>query len=187
MRHFRSVVPRLSRNFNLGISRNHTLGDSLNPNSHKRLNFVLKSTYSTQTSSEKVSPIVDEICGLTLLEVCDLTELLRKKLNINEMPVMTVMMPGMGFGPRAGGGSAGKVAETKAAEKTAFDLKLESFDTASKLKVIKEVRACTDLGLKEAKDLVEHAPTLLKKGVTKEEAEKIVEKLKEVGAKVTME
>jgi large subunit ribosomal protein L7/L12 len=66
-------------------------------------------------------------------------------------------------------------------------VKLEGFDAAAKIKVIKEVRTFTDLGLKEAKDLVEKAPTLLKKGVTKDEAEKIMEKLKQIGAKVSME
>ena len=72
--------------------------------------------------------------------------------------------------------------------KTSFDLKLEGgFDAGAKIKIIKEVRACTDLGLKEAKDLVEKAPTLLKKGVTKDEAEKIIGKMKEIGAKVIME
>ncbi|OWM88824.1 uncharacterized protein LOC116211187 [Punica granatum] len=139
--------------------------------------------------SDQVSAIVDEISGLTLLEVSDLTEILRKKLDITEMPVMAVMMPGMGFSVRGagkGGGAAKANAEDKA-EKTAFDLKLEGFDAAAKIKVIKEVRTFTDLGLKEAKDLVEKAPTLLKKGATKEEAEKIVAKMKEIGAKVIME
>ncbi|KAG5556485.1 hypothetical protein RHGRI_006928 [Rhododendron griersonianum] len=140
--------------------------------------------------TERVSAIVDEIAGLTLLEVGDLTELLRKRLDINEMPVMAVMMPGMGFGGGVRGGGAGpaKGEEKAAVEKTAFDLKLEGgYDAGSKIKIIKEVRACTDLGLKEAKDLVEKAPTLLKKGVPKEEADKIIQKMKEVGAKVTME
>ncbi|KAF8018714.1 hypothetical protein BT93_H3575 [Corymbia citriodora subsp. variegata] len=141
--------------------------------------------------SDRVSALVDEIAVLTLLEVSDLTEELRKKMGIEEMPSMAVMMPGMGFavrGPgRAGPGAAAAGADEKKAEKTAFDLKLEGFDAAAKIKVIKEVRACTDLGLKEAKDLVEKAPTLLKKGVAKEEAEKILEKMKAVGAKVTME
>ncbi|CAN1344363.1 50S ribosomal protein L7/L12 [Linum perenne] len=95
------------------------------------------------------------------------------------MPVMAMMMPG-------GAAAAAGKAEEKV-EKTAFDLKLEAYDAASKIKVIKEVRAFTDLGLKEAKELVEKAPTLLKKGVTKEEAEKIIAKLKDVGAKVSME
>lgn len=108
------------------------------------------------------------------------------------MPVMAVMMPGMGFSMGAGmkGGGGGGAAAAKAeekVEKTVFDVKLEGFDAAAKIKVIKEVRGFTDLGLKEAKDLVEKAPTLLKKGVTKDEAEKIIEKMKGVGAKVTME
>jgi len=156
-------------------------------------NFVREYTApsgQTASSSERVSAIVDEISGLTLLEVADLTEVLRKKLDIKEMPVMAVMMPGMGFGGMAGrgGGAAAKGEEKVVVEKTAFDLKLEGgYDAGAKIKIIKEVRACTDLGLKEAKDLVEKAPTLLKKGVPKEEAEKIIEKMKEVGAKVTME
>lgn len=103
---------------------------------------------------------------------------------------MAIMMPGMGFGGGVGmtgkGGAASKTEEK--VEKTAFDLKLEGgFDAAAKIKIIKEVRTFTALGLKEAKELVEKAPTLLKKGVAKEEAEKIIEKMKEVGAKVTME
>ncbi|KAF9619219.1 hypothetical protein IFM89_005773 [Coptis chinensis] len=107
---------------------------------------------------------------------------------------MPMMIPGMGFGMKravrgggGGGGGAGAKVEEKKAEKTAFDLKLEGFEAASKIKIIKEVRTFTDLGLKEAKDLVEKAPTLLKKGVTKEEAQKIIDKMKEIGAKVVME
>ncbi|CAN1757278.1 50S ribosomal protein L7/L12 [Linum perenne] len=102
------------------------------------------------------------------------------------MPVMAMMMPGMGFSGMPGAGRGAAAASVKV-EKTAFDLKLGGYDAAAKIKVIKEVRGFTDLGLKEAKELVEKAPTLLKKGVTKEEAEKIIAKLKEVGAKATME
>ena len=156
-------------------------------------NYTTPSQESTkQAPSEKVSAIVDELSGLTLLEVMDLTEVLRQKLDVKEMPIMAVMMPGMGFGGAMRG--AGKVGaagpgkgEEKKEEKMVFDVKLEGFDAAAKIKVIKEVRGFTDLGLKEAKDLVEKAPTLLKKGVTKEEAEKIIQKMKEVGAKVSME
>ncbi|KAM3683352.1 hypothetical protein ACJW31_12G140700 [Castanea mollissima] len=137
--------------------------------------------------SPQVSAIVDELSGLTLLEVSDLVEVLRDKLGITEMPTMMVMMPGMVPGGLKGkGGGAAKKVEEKA-EKTVFDVKLEGFDAAAKIKVIKEVRTFTDLGLKEAKDLVEKSPTLLKKGVTKEEAESIIAKMKEVGAKVSME
>nr|GMD49132.1 50S ribosomal protein L7/L12-like [Ipomoea batatas]GMD56481.1 50S ribosomal protein L7/L12-like [Ipomoea batatas] len=87
----------------------------------------------------------------------------------------------MGFSPGGlkGKGGAAKVEEK--AEKTVFDLKLEGgFDSGAKIKIIKEVRSFTDLGLKEAKELVEKAPAVLKKGVTKEEAEKIIEKMKGV-------
>lgn len=85
----------------------------------------------------------------------------------------------------AGSGSAS--GDAKAAEKTAFDIKLEKFDAAAKIKIIKEVRTFTDLGLKEAKELVEKVPVVLKKGLTKEEASPIVEKLKELGATVVLE
>lgn len=152
-------------------------------------NYTSSTQESRPAPSETVSGIVDELTGLTLLEVSDLAEVLREKLCITEMPTMMVMMPGMvpgGMrGPAAARGGAAKAEEK--AEKTAFDVKLEGFDAAAKIKVIKEVRAFTDLGLKEAKDLVEKAPTLLKKGVTKDEAEKIIEKLKQIGAKVSME
>ncbi|GMH14887.1 hypothetical protein Nepgr_016728 [Nepenthes gracilis] len=144
---------------------------------------------SKPNKPEKVSAIVEEISGLTLLEVADLTELLRKKLGVHEMPIVSVMMPGMGFSLRGmGTGASAKTAGGEVAqaaeqeEKTSFDLKLEAgFEPAAKIKIIKEVRSCTDLGLKEAKDLVEKAPTLLKKGVPKVEAEKIIEKMKELG------
>ncbi|KAK9071424.1 hypothetical protein SSX86_009993 [Deinandra increscens subsp. villosa] len=150
-----------------------------------------QSDSNPSTPSTRVTEIVTELMNLTLLESADLTEVMRKKMGINEMPVMAVMMPGMGLrtGVKGGGGgAAGKGGGEKAAEKTAFDLKLEGgFDTGSKIKIIKEVRTFTDLGLKEAKELVEKAPTLLKKGVAKEEAEKIIEKMKAIGAKVVME
>jgi large subunit ribosomal protein L7/L12 len=95
------------------------------------------------------------------------------------------MMPGMGMAVAAGGGAA--AVEEKKPEKTSFDVKLEKYEAASKIKIIKEVRAFTALGLKEAKDLVEKAPTLLKQGVSKEEAEQIIEKLKAIGGTVIME
>ncbi|XP_029127340.1 uncharacterized protein LOC114915951 [Cajanus cajan] len=66
-------------------------------------------------------------------------------------------------------------------------LKLEKYDAAVKIKIVKEVRAFTDLGLKEAKDLVEKPPCVLKKGLTKEEAKPIMEKLKELGAAVVLD
>ncbi|XP_028785085.1 uncharacterized protein LOC114759922 [Neltuma alba] len=152
--------------------------------------YTTPSQDSKPVQSEKVSAIVDDLMGLTLLEVMDLVEVMREKRGVNELPLMMVMMPGMGVagglkGMAKGGGPKGGGEEK--AEKTTFDVKLEAFDAAAKIKVIKEVRTFTSLGLKEAKDLVEKVPTLLKKGVRKEEAETIIAKMKEAGAKVTME
>lgn len=157
--------------------------------SHTTIAHESTSTQETKKAepTPTVSKIVDEMANLTLIEAMDLTELLRQKLGINEMPVMTVVMPGMSVTGKGSAKGGGGKAEEKKEEKTAFDLKLEGFDAASKIKIIKEVRTFTDLGLKEAKDLVEKAPTLLKKGVLKEEAEKIIQKMKEIGAKVVME
>ena len=137
--------------------------------------------------SEQVSAIVDELSGLTLLEVLDFVEILRDRLGITEMLTMMVMMPRMV--PRGLKGKGNDLAKkvAKKVEKTIFDMKLEGFDAMAKIKVIKEVRSFTNLGLKEAKDLVEKSPTLLKKGMTKEEAKMIIAKMKEVGAKVSME
>ncbi|MBA0749150.1 hypothetical protein Gogos_003108, partial [Gossypium gossypioides] len=84
-------------------------------------------------------------------------------------------------------GTGSSAAETETAEKTAFDIKLEKFDAAAKIKIIKEVRTFTELGLKEAKDMVEKVPVVVKKGVTKEEAEAIIKKLQELGATVVLE
>ncbi|OAY64899.1 50S ribosomal protein L7/L12 [Ananas comosus] len=150
--------------------------------------FASFSSLAPPPPSPRVAALVDEISSLTLLEAADLTEALRARLGVDQMPAMAILTPGMspaGAAAAVGGGDA--AAEEKKEEKTAFDLKLESFDAAAKIKIIKEVRTFTDLGLKEAKELVEKAPAVLKKGVAKEEAEKIVEKMKDIGAKVVLE
>ncbi|KAL3616695.1 hypothetical protein CASFOL_039089 [Castilleja foliolosa] len=135
--------------------------------------------------SERVWRLVDEISGLTLIESAEMASILMRKLNMKEMPVVGVMKPGAA-GVAVKTGSAA-VKEEKKPEKTAFELKMQSFDAGSKLKVIKEIRSFTELGLKEAKEMVEKTPTVFKKGVSKEEAEKIIEKMKAVGAIVVME
>ncbi|KAK6931799.1 Ribosomal protein L7/L12, C-terminal [Dillenia turbinata] len=140
--------------------------------------------------TDRVFRLVDEISGLTLLQVAELSSILMKKLGIKEPPVVGVMKP------EAAAGLAGMAAmkaptgaakEEKKPEKTVFELKLESFEAAAKIKIIKEVRSFTDLGLKEAKDLVEKIPSIIKKGVSNEEGEQIIEKMKALGAKVIME
>ena len=89
----------------------------------------------------------------------------------------------IGAAPAAGAAAPAAAEE----EQTEWAVKLEGFDAAQKIKVIKEVRAATELGLKEAKDLVEGAPAVLKKGLKKEDAEAIKEKIEKVGGKVVLE
>lgn len=93
---------------------------------------------------------------------------------------------GLGSGSSSSGPGAA-AADAKVEEKTIFDVKLDKFDAAAKIKVIKEIRSFTDLGLKEAKELVEKAPAVVKKGVTKDEANAIIEKLKAIGATAVLE
>ncbi|EPS68658.1 hypothetical protein M569_06112, partial [Genlisea aurea] len=137
--------------------------------------------------SERVWRLVDEISGLTLIEAAELSRIMIKKLGMKEPPVVAVMKPGAATSSTGVGTKAAKEEEKKKPEKTAFELRMESYEAASKLKVIKEIRSFTELGLKEAKDLVEKCPAVLKTGVSKEEAEKIIEKMKAVGANVIME
>lgn len=140
----------------------------------------------SESRTQKLERIADELLSLTRLERYDYSILFRLKMGLNQYgpAVSGVGSPGAAAGQGADGKPAAAAATT---EKTAFEIKLEKFDAAAKIKVIKEVRAFTDLGLKEAKELVEKAPVVLKKGVTKEEAAPILEKLKEVGATVTLE
>ena len=143
--------------------------------------------FSTVTPTPRVSALVDEICGLTLIEASSLTDALRGRLGVDQLPPLAILTGGAA--PLAGGGAAaGAGGEAKAKEeKMAFDVKLEGFDAAAKLKIIKELRAFTNLGLKEAKELVEKAPAVLKAGVPKEEAESIAEKMRAIGAKIVLE
>ncbi|GAB4858271.1 hypothetical protein Ancab_009744 [Ancistrocladus abbreviatus] len=135
--------------------------------------------------TQKLERIADELLSLNKLERYDYCILFRLKLGLNNLGPSSLS----GLDPSASTQSAGPAAgaDAKAAEKTVFDVKLEKFDAAAKIKVIKEVRGFTDLGLKEAKDLVEKTPVVVKKGITKEEGESIIEKLKQVGATVVLE
>jgi large subunit ribosomal protein L7/L12 len=117
--------------------------------------------------------IVDELSKLTVLEAADLAKLLEEKWGVSAAAAVAVA------GPAAGGGAAA------AEEKTEFTVVLASAGD-KKIEVIKEVRAITGLGLKEAKDLVEGAPKPVKEGVNKEEADKIKATLEKAGAKVEL-
>lgn len=130
----------------------------------------------TTTLSPKLAELMKGIEGLTALELSDLVKALEAKFGI------TAAAPMMMAGPAAGGAGAAAPAE----EKTSFKVVLKDAG-ANKINVIKEVRAITNLGLKEAKDLVEGAPKSVKEDVTKEEAEDIKKKLEAAGAKVELQ
>ena len=119
--------------------------------------------------------IVDDLSSLTVLEAAELAKLLEEKWGVSAAAAVAVAAPGAG----AGGAAA------PAEEKTEFTVVLASAGD-KKIEVIKEVRAITGLGLKEAKDLVEGAPKPLKEGVNKEEADKIKAQLEKAGAKVEL-
>ncbi|WP_281016170.1 MULTISPECIES: 50S ribosomal protein L7/L12 [unclassified Minwuia] len=119
--------------------------------------------------------IAEDLSNLTVLEAAELTKLLEEKWGVSAAAA-AVAMPGA----VAGGGDA-----AAAEEKTEFDVILAEVGD-KKINVIKEVRAVTGLGLKEAKDLVEGAPKAVKEGVDKDEAEKIKKQLEDVGAKVEL-
>lgn len=112
----------------------------------------------------------------------------QSRLNIPDLPVGGFAVAA---GPGAAGGAAAAAEEEEAApaaaEKTLFNLKLESFEATSKPKVIKEIKSMLGLSLVDSKKFVEAVPKVLKENVPKEEAEKIIETLKGLGAKVVME
>ncbi|MEL6170035.1 MAG: 50S ribosomal protein L7/L12 [Pseudomonadota bacterium] len=127
-----------------------------------------------------IEKLAEEIVGLTLLEAQQLKDLLKDKYGIEPAAGGGVMMAGPM--PGAGGGDEGGAA---AEEKTEFDVILKAAG-AQKINVIKEVRAITGLGLKEAKDLVEAGGKAVKEGVDKAEAEEIKGKLEAAGAEVEL-
>ncbi|KAF8408259.1 hypothetical protein HHK36_007408 [Tetracentron sinense] len=135
--------------------------------------------------TDKIIHLAERIAALHSEELEQIGPTLRERLKHPKM--QQVSSEGMDFSSQGGAAAGSAKAEEKKAEKIAFDVKLEKFDAAAKIKVIKEVRAFTNLGLKEAKDLVEKAPVVLKQGVTKEEANDIIEKVKAGGGVVVME
>lgn len=124
--------------------------------------------------SEIVEELLEKISNLSLMEAAELKKELEEKFGVSAAaPVM------MG-GPAAGGGE-----EEKEEEKTEFDVELTEMG-AKKLNVIKVIREITGLALKDAKELVESAPKVVKEGAGKDESEEIKKKLEDAGAKVTL-
>ena len=122
--------------------------------------------------SEKVTAMIEEIKGLTVLELSELVHALEEEFGVSAAAMAA---------PAAAGAAA-----PAAEEKTSFDVVLTGFDAAAKIKVIKVVREITGLGLKEAKEMVDGAPSTLKEGVEKAEAEALKAQLEEVGAVVEL-
>ena len=121
--------------------------------------------------SEKVTAMIEEIKGLTVLELSELVHALEEEFGVSAAAMAA---------PAAG------AAAPAAEEKTSFDVVLAGFDAAAKIKVIKAVREITGLGLAEAKGVVEGAPKTLKEAVSKDEAEEMKKKLEEAGGKVEL-
>jgi large subunit ribosomal protein L7/L12 len=131
---------------------------------------------ATQTLSN--DDIIEAIGNLSVVELAELIEKFKDKFGV------TIAAP-VAAAPAAGGGGAGGAAAPAAEEKTEFTVILKG-SGEKKIQVIKEIRAITNLGLKEAKDLVEGAPGTVKEGVSKQEAEEIKKKLEAQGAVVEL-
>ncbi|KAK3796454.1 hypothetical protein RRG08_009231 [Elysia crispata] len=138
---------------------------------------------STKTYSPKIEKLVDDISQLTLLEVADLNELLKKTLNIQDAPMMA-----MGAMPTAAPQAEAEEEEAPKREKTSFSVKLVKFDAGKKVALIKEIKNSVEgLNLVQAKKFVESAPQIVRADIPKEEAEKLKEALIAAGAEIEIE
>ena len=124
-------------------------------------------------ASEKITALIEEVKGLTVLELSELVHALEEEFGVSAAAVAA---------PAAGAAAAAPAAE----EKTEFDVVLTGFDAAAKIKVIKVVREITGLGLAEAKAAVEGTPKTLKEALSKEDAEAMKAKVEEAGGKVEL-
>ncbi len=129
--------------------------------------------------SAKTDEILDSLKNLSLLEASELVKQIEDAFGVSAAASAGVVMAAPGA---AGGGDSAEAAE----EKTEFEVVLESFEASSKIKVLKEVRNATGLGLGEAKALVEAAPKTIKEGASKEDAEALKKAIEAVGGKVTL-
>lgn len=144
------------------------------PGGFEKVGIDMSEEATAKEFDKKISDLGDSLAGLSLKEAVDLGDYMKDTYGIEAAAGGAVMMAG----PADGGGAAEE-------EKTAFDVLLKG-DGGQKIKVIKVVREVTGLGLKEAKEVVDSMPSKVKEGLPKEEAEALMEKLKEVGADVEM-
>ncbi len=131
----------------------------------------------TNVLEPELMAIVEKLDGLTLMQASKVVKHLEERWGVSAAAPVAVAAA-----PAGGAGAAAPAAE----EKTAFTVVLESVPADKKIAIIKEVRAITGLGLKEAKDLVDGAPKPVKEGVTKEEADKMKKQLEDAGGKVKL-
>ena len=142
-----------------------------------RLKLFLPNTCCIPIMSSKTDEILESLKTLSLLEASELVKQIEEAFGVSAAASAGVVMAAPGA---AGGG------EAPAEEKTEFDVVLESFDASAKIKVLKEVRNATGLGLGDAKAMVEAAPKTIKEGIAKEEAEALKKAIEDVGGKVTL-
>ena len=128
--------------------------------------------------SSKTDEILESLKTLSLLEASELVKQIEEAFGVSAAPSAGVVM--------AAPGATGGGGEAAAEEKTEFDVVLESFDASAKIKVLKEVRNATGLGLGDAKAMVEAAPKTIKEGASKDEAEALKKAIEEVGGKVSL-
>mmetsp|Transcript_869 Transcript_869/g.1391 ORF Transcript_869/g.1391 Transcript_869/m.1391 type:complete len:188 (+) Transcript_869:219-782(+) len=136
--------------------------------------------------SPEVSALVDEIVKLNLLQVSELVEELNTRLDLPAMPAGGMMMPMGGMPMPAAGGDAAAAEEAVEEVKPIVNIQLDSYDASAKIKIIKEVKNISGLGLKEAKAAVEGVPTTILSDVKREEAEAIVKTIEELGGKASL-
>ena len=129
--------------------------------------------------SAKTDEILESLKSLSLLEASELVKQIEEAFGVSAAASAGVVMAAPGA---AAGGGGDEAAE----EKTEFDVILDSFDAAAKIKVLKAVRNATGLGLGDAKALVEAAPKAVKEGISKDEAEALKKEIEEAGGKVTL-
>ena len=129
--------------------------------------------------SAKTDEILESLKSLSLLEASELVKQIEEAFGVSAAASAGVVMAAPGA---AAGGDGGEAAE----EKTEFDVILESFDAAAKIKVLKAVRNATGLGLGDAKALVEAAPKVVKEGISKDDAEALKKEIEEAGGKVSL-
>eukprot|EP00823_Brevimastigomonas_motovehiculus_P006166 TRINITY_DN497_c0_g1_i1.p1 TRINITY_DN497_c0_g1~~TRINITY_DN497_c0_g1_i1.p1 ORF type:complete len:212 (-),score=51.19 TRINITY_DN497_c0_g1_i1:73-708(-) len=143
-------------------------------------------------SKAKVQALCDQILKLNVLEMMELTNKLKSILGMSDLNLASLAVGSAGGAKPQAAGEAAQAEEKKEApaaapQKSEFTVVLEKCEEKDRIKVIKEVRSITGLGLKQAKDLVTGAPKPIKKGLKKDEAEKILQQLKEVGATCKLE